>query len=245
MFVEVVVSMFGIVVVQRILSLVEKFEVLPAAILYFGFGFLQLPLYFCLFFKELYAFVPIYIGIFVISLIGNEKIIHYFRKITFEKLHLQLIDRMILQLHAGKSAQTSLKCVFAELSCWEKTTFALLNEVFKINSVPTVTKNGFHNFYFSEMAQILKSSANIIDQLKCFRAGLATQRNLRHKSRQCAQQIRAQACVCALLYVLMVVFAYVHLNFNVLSGTMLVSLFMFLSGEAAIFTIGGRIRWKT
>ena len=123
MFVEVVVSMFGIVIVQRILSLVEEFEVLPAAILYFGFGFLQLPLYFCLFFKELAAFVPIYIGIILISLIANEKIIHFFQQITFEKLHLQVIDRVILHLYASKSAQASMKCVFAELSSWEKTVY--------------------------------------------------------------------------------------------------------------------------
>jgi hypothetical protein len=245
MFVEVVVSMFGIVIVQRILSLVEKLEVLPAAILYFGFGFLQLPLYFSLFFKELSAIVPIYIGISVIFLIGNEKIIRYFRQNTFEKLHLQLIDRMILHLHAGKSASSSLKCVLAELSCWEKTTFAMLNEVFKINSVPTVTKNGFNNFYFAEMALILKSPAHIADQLKCFRAGLATQRSLRHKSRQSAQQIRAQAAVCAALYVLIALFAHVYLNFNVRSAEMLVSILMFLAGETIIFAVGGRIRWKT
>ena len=245
MFVEVVVSMFGIVIVQRILSLVEKFEVLPAAILYFAFGFLQVPLYFCLFFKELGVLVPIYIGIFVISLIANEKIIHFFRKITLEKMHLQVIDRLILHLHAGKSAQTSLKCVFAELSCWEKTTFAMLNDVFKINSVPITSKNGFQNFYFTEMALILKSSANICEQLKCFRAGLATQRSLRHKSRQSTQQIRAQAMVCAVLYFAMTVFARTFLNFDVLSTAMLVSFIMFLAGEWIIFAVGGRIRWKT
>ena len=245
MFVEVVVSMFGIVIVQRILSLVEKFEVLPAAILYFGFGFLQLPLYFCLFFKELAAFVPIYIGIILISLIANEKIIHFFQQITFEKLHLQVIDRVILHLYASKSAQASMKCVFAELSSWEKTVFAMLNDVFKINSVPISSKNGFQNFYFAEMAQILKSSANISEQLKCLRAGLATQRNLRHKSRQSTQQIRAQAAVCALLYAVMTVFAWAFLNFNVLSTAMLVSFIMFLAGEWIIFAVGGRIRWKT
>lgn len=245
MFVEVVVSMFGIVIVQRILSLVEKFEVSSTAFLYFLFIILQLPLYFCLFFKELAAFVPIYIGIFVIFLIVKEKIIHFFHRITFEKLHLQLVDRVILHLHAGKSAQSSLKCVFAELSCWEKNTFAMLNDVFKINSVPSGAKNGIHNFYFDEMAMILKSSANIADQLKSFRAGMATQRSLRHKSRQSTQQIRAQAVVCAALYVIMAVFAHVNLNLKVKSVTMLVSFLMFVAGEWIIFAVGGRIRWKT
>ena len=245
MFVEFLISMFGIVIVQRILSLLEKFEVLSTAKVYFLFWILQLPLYFYLFFKELSAFVTIYIGIFLISLILNERIIHFFREKTFEKLHLQIIDRMILHLYAGKSAQSSLKSVFEELSCWEKTTFAMLNDVFKINSVPIDRKTGNQNFYFDELALILKSSAHISEQLKSFRAGMATQRGLRHKSRQSVQQIRAQALVCGLLYAIIIVFSRAHLNLNLLSGTMAVSLALFSAGQVFIFAVGGKIKWKT
>lgn len=245
MFGDLLSSLFGILLVHRILSLLEKFEVLSTAMLGFLFFILQLPLYFCLYFKELSSLVTIYIGIFGIFLILNEKIILISKEVSFEILHLQLIERLILHLHAGKSAQASLKCVFADLTMWQKSVFVMLNEVFEINSVPTSTKNAFHSFYFEELALILKSSSHIAEQLKRFRVGLATQRNLRHKSRQATQQIRAQAVVCAVLYVLIMIFSHAYLNLRVFSLSTGASIGLFVAGEFLIFVLGGKIKWKT
>lgn len=242
---DLVISLFGIWIVHRTLSLLEKLEVLSTAFLNILFWILQLPLYFYLYFKELFAFVTIYIGIILIFLILEDKIIHFFYKKTFEKLHLQLVDRVILHLHAGKSAQLSLKCVWEDLNGWEKRSFMSLEMIFKINSVPNLQKSMFQKFFYDELALILKSSSQITEQMKSFRAGLATQQSLRHKSRQSVQQIRAQAMVCVVLYAAILLFAHHYLQLELMSVAVTVSFVMFLSGQLFIFAFGGQIKWKT
>ena len=248
MLIQLIISLFGIAFVHRNLSLLEKAELISRSDFYLFFYFLQLPFYFYLFFKELFVFVLIYIGIFLITLIVFDKIIAYFREKTFENLHLNVIERIILQLRAGKSAQTSLKNIFCDLTTWQKSLFFELNEICDLKTSEIYKKDklfDFHSFYFEELKMILCSTGNVIEQLKSLQLGLRLQKELRHRSRQALQQTKAQAMVSFFIYSVFVAISITYLNLEVLSLTMLASLSLFGVGQFLIFKLGGTIKWKT
>ena len=248
MLIQLIISLFGIVFVHRNLSLVEKTELVSSSKVNFLFYFLQLPFYFYLFFKELFVFILIYIGIFLITLIVFDKIIAYFKEKTFENIHLDVIERIILQLRTGKSAQTSIKKIFDELTTWHKSIFFELNEICDIKTSEFSKKNvlfEFHAYYFEELNLILRSSSHVIEQLKSFQSGLRLQKNLRHRSRQALQPTKAQAVVSIFIYVVFLVISINFLRFEVLSLAMLLSFSMFCVGQVLILRLGRSIKWKT
>jgi hypothetical protein len=243
--IQFVVSLFGIAFIYRIVSLVEKLEVVSRSKLNSFFCFLQLPLYFYLYFKELYVVILIYIGILALTLMEYDKIIHYFKEKTFEKLHLNLLDRLILLLKAGKSAPTSSKIVFAELNRFEKVTFLKFSHMFEINNEQNMQMNVIEQSYFEELSHILRSSSGVVEQLKSLREGLRLQKNLRHRSVQALQQTRAQALVCLFIYAVFVFLSLKYLDLELFSATTFISVLLFFAGEMLIFRLGGRIKWKT
>ncbi|MBY0553366.1 hypothetical protein K2P97_02475 [bacterium] len=167
---------------------------------------------------------------------------------TFEKLHLQLIERLNLHLKTGKSPQTCIKILFDDLSSWEKATFAPLNVIFEIKSVPNDclnTKNYINSFYFDELNTILRSSAHTTEQLKAFYQALRLRNNLLHRSKQATQQVKAQAWVCCFIYAGFLFLSTHYLELKLFSATTAISLFLFVAGQILIMRIGGRIKWRT
>jgi hypothetical protein len=248
MFVEFIVSLFGIVFVHRNLSLLEKLEVLSPLKLKAAYCFLLLPYMLNLFFKELFVPVLINIGIFLITLILFDKIITYFAQKTFEKIHMQVIERLILLLKVGKSPQTSVKILFNDLTSWQKVTFAQLNHVFEIENVSNnhaITLNSSNLMFFNELKIILRATSHISEQLKAFYDALKLHHSLRHKSKLATQQTRAQALVCAFIYIGFLFLSTQYLQLEVFSVTVGVSLSLFLCGQLLIFRLGGSIKWKT
>ncbi|MBC7743082.1 MAG: hypothetical protein H7061_12850 [Bdellovibrionaceae bacterium] len=242
---QTLLSLFGIAIVHRNLSLLENFEVISARKSRIYFIILQLPLYFMMIFKEQTLLTFIYIGIFLLTFIFYRKILIIFALSTYENCHLQVLDQMILLLKSGKSAQTALKIVLSGFSTWEKLVFRNLQTIFEIESFqlkPLIEKN---HYYFHEMQIILRSPSHVIEQLKSFREGLRIQRNLRHKSRQVTQQIRAQAFVSIGIYIAIFCLSRSFLNLSASISLIFVSLALFLGGLACIFIMGGKIRWKT
>ena len=245
MLIEVLISMFGLMIILRILSLLQKFEVLKQKNARQMFIGLQIPIYFPIFFKELFIFSVIYIGLFLTSLIFFQRILRFFVNKTLEKRSIQFIDELILLMKTGKSAQSSLKMAYAQLSEWEKTVFKPILFCFEPEIVANYSIQENSRFYFEELRSILKSTTKVIDQLVSFREGLKIQRNLRHKSAQVTKQIRAQAVVAIFIYC--GIFALSWFNFNLKQEITLiiVSLSLFLVGEGLVFFIGGTIKWKT
>lgn len=248
MFVQLMISLFGIVIVYRILSLVEKTEVISGSILNFLFCFLQLPLFLHLYFKELSTFVLIYIGIFFVTLMVFDKIIGFLSEKTFESLHLYVIDKLILLLKSGKSAQLSSKIIFDEFSGWQKAIFFKISVIFEINSFENY-KSGRNQLiqaqFFVELETILRSTSNRIEKLQNFRRSLRVYQNLRHRSRQALQQARAQAAVSLFLYVALIILSKKYLNLDVFSWVMAVSATLFVLGQVILFKLGRKINWKT
>lgn len=245
MFTQLLLSLFGIAVVHRILSLFEKSEVFEVKKLRYTFIFLQIPLTVNLFFKELSALVIIYIGFFFIILILSPKIFAIFHKNSFERMHLVLIQRLLLHISTGQSPKLSVQIVFDELSNFEKQTFSILHGILNANEDNLRAKSSLERFFYTELASILNSSSHILEQLRSFRRILSLQYNLRHKSRQTLLQTRVQAVVCGLIYVGLLVFSHIFLSFNLMSWPFYLSLSLQIMGLYLIFNTGKKIQWRT
>lgn len=242
---EILISMFGLLIIFRILSLLQKFEVLNQKKLNQMFFFFQIPIYLPLVFKELFLFAVIYIGIFLTGLIFFRIILTFCAKRTFNQRHIIIIDELILMMKTGKSAVASLKSTYMNLSEWEKLVFKPSLFCFEHENVSNTSILPSQQFYFQELEFVLRSSTKVIDQLISFRDGLKIQRNLRHKSGQVTKQIRAQAVVAIFIYC--GIFLLSWLNFQLREHPFLIvmSLLLLMTGEIVIFWAGGKIKWKT
>jgi len=248
-FTQLLLSLFGIVVVTRILSLFEKEEVFEARKLRYAHIILLIPLTFQLIFKDLIAFNTIYIGSFFVLLILSSKIIEIFRQNMFVKLHLSVLQQLILQISAGHSPNLSVKNVFNELSSAEKRVFMPMKLIFErsspLPSEKSLPQSTYESFFYEELAQILISGAQIREQLTGFRRLLSLQHNLRHRSRQTLAQCKAQAITCGVLYIIILVLSVKFLSFEVRSTAFLVSAVMQMAGIYFVFSLGRKISWKT
>lgn len=244
MLVEVIISLFGIAVVHRNLSLLEKSELISGEKMKVLFLILQFPFCFYLLFKELLPFTLIYIGIFSLTLMLEQQIFAYFRKKTFERMHFHIIERLILLLKTGKSAQTSVKIIFSELNSFEKLTFRYLESIFvdeKSKIRPTRAEN---ITYFTELRSILLSTSHVIEQMSSFREFLRLQNNLRHRSEQALVTARAQAGLCFFVYIGFFIMSIFYFNLQLWSWPVFVSCSLFCAGQLILYKMGRQIRWN-
>lgn len=239
------ISVFGTAFIYRFLSLLEKVEVFNRVQRSFVSFLLQLFMWFLLYFKEQRYITYIYIGTFVIILILSDKIISVFIHFSFEKLHLSIIQRVLVQISRGQSAQASVKIVFNELSTFEKLVFADLQRVFTADKSKTAPTLSHHQYFFDEIIEILNSKTQISVQLNELRQFLSLRTNLRHRSRQILLQTRAQAVVCTLIYIFFWVLSCRFLNMNVFSAASVVSLALFCAGLLIILKLGTGFKWRT
>lgn len=242
---HILLSLFGIAIVYRNLSLLEKFEVIGRKKMFLCFLFLQIPLFLFVFFKEQITFTLLFIGIFLLTLIFYRRILKKLAYVTYEKCHLRLLDHLILLLKSGKSGQVGVKIAFASLSGWEKIVFQEFAAIFELYDQEKFAAFDVNRFYFDDLKMILKSNHQIIEQLQSLREGLRLRYNLRHKSRQVTQQIRAQALVALFIFALFLFISFSNFNLKDHTEYLVVSITLFLAGFFLIFKLGGRIRWKT
>lgn len=242
---ELFISAFGTAFIYRFLSLLEKVEVFNRVQRILVSISLQLFLWFLLYFKEQRYITYIYIGTFVIILILSDKIISLFTHFSFEKLHLSIIQRVLVQISRGQSAQASVKLVFNELSTFEKIVFADLQRVFINNKSKTAPTLSHHQYFFDEMVEIVNSKTQISVQLNELRQFLSLRTNLRHRSRQILLQTRAQAVVCTLIYIFFWFLSCRFLSMNLYSSAAVASLALFALGLFIILKLGMGFRWKT
>ena len=239
------VSVFGTAFIYRFLSLLEKVEVFNRVQRNLVSVSLQLFLWFLLYFKEQRYITYIYIGTFVIILILSDKIISLFTHFSFEKLHLSIIQRVLVQISRGQSAQVSVKLVFNELTRFEKIVFADLQRVFNANKSKTAPTLSQQQYFFDEIDEILNSKTQISVQLNELRQFLSLRTNLRHRSRQILLQTRAQAMVCTLIYIFFWFLSCRFLSMNVFSTASVASLALFCVGLIIILKLGTGFKWKT
>lgn len=243
--IQLLFSVLGLMFVYRTLSLLEKIGVLSGVYLKISFVFLQIPLLLSSFFKELHAFNTIYIGVFSLILILQSQIIVFFRRKTLEKLHLSLIQQILIHISCGQSPKSGLQCALQQLNERERTNVATLFHVFDEKFTINTSLSAFELSYYEELARVLTAKSHVRVRLSRLRQLLNVKKNLRHRSGQILIQTRAQAVICTFLYVLMLALSHLFLGLHLLSTTVFVSLLLLLSGLYLILKGGARIKWKT
>lgn len=243
--IQLLFSVVGLLFVYRTLSLLEKIGVLNNEYLKISFIFLQLPLLLSSFFKELHAFNTIYIGVFSLILILQSQIIAFFRRKTFEKLHLSLIQQILIHISCGQSPKSGLQSAIQQLNEFETTCVTTLFHMFDEKLVINTSLSAFEISYYEELARVLTAKSHVKQQLLRFRQLLNVKKNLRHRSGQILMQTRAQAVICCALYVVMLLLSHFFLGLQLMSAPVLISALMLICGVYLILKGGARIRWKT
>ena len=242
---QILVSIIGIAIFFRISSLVEKYFVILRLKSKNVLAFMSLPLLFNLFFKELLLWNIIYIGIFLLILILLDKISEKIRRISFGKLHLDILQRIFLTMSSGFSLTTAIQRVWSEMGAFERQVFCEISELVDKKSVQTAQLSVEQRFFYRELGEIQRTDSHALEQVQELRRILTIQRNLRHRSRLCLVQIRGQAVICLVLYGFLIVLSVQFLGLKIISGPTLVASVVHVVGIILIFRAEKSFRWKT
>ncbi len=238
------ISVFGFVVVNRLLHRLNMSDFISDDKTKFLFWILIIPILLFLFFKEPIILLSVYIGIFLLGLILFFILFDKIMQNVFERSKIQLLDSLILQIRIGHSSQKALAEALYCSSKLEKKIYDPIKYVFSPNFSEEQIHFAFTKHYILELRAVLISSSRIVDQIHSLRDGLKIQFQFRHKSNQITQQIKAQAIVATVIYLIIFLISYYNLGLSEYGKLMMVSALMFLSGLILIFKMGGNIKWK-
>lgn len=207
------------------------------------FGILTFPFYIFAFIKEHFLLLTLYIGLILISLIFFSIIFENKLKKVFLASHLNLINSLLLQIKAGYSVPKAItECVFSH-SALENILFEPLSSIlrpdFEVKTIPY----RWLRFYFHELGMILKSEARVAEQLEMFKQGLSVKKKFIQRTQHVTRQIKAQALVAGLVYVMIFAISYYQLNLMNNFLTVVISIGLFLTGILVIFKLGDKIKW--
>lgn len=240
----ILVSFFGLMIVNRFLLRLRTANFISREKSKVFFWISLFPILGARFFKDPSILVILYIGIFLLGLILFYILFEKIMEIVFEKSKIHLLDSIVLQIRVGCSPQKAVIDAMNSCTELEKKVFEPLKYIFLANfteqQIPfTITKH-----YILELRAILLSNSRIIEQLQSLRDGLKIQYQFQRKTKQVTQQIKAQAVVAVLIYILLLFVSYYNLSLNEFPRLLFFSAFMFLVGIFLVFKIGGKIQWK-
>jgi hypothetical protein len=238
------ISVFGLQVVHRFLFRLHTTQIISIQKTHVLFWIFIAPILFFFFFKDPIILLSVYIGIFLLGLILFFILFEKIMQSVFEKSKIQLLDSLILQIRAGHSPQKALTEALYCSSNLEKKVFEPIKYVFASDFSVEQIQFSFTKNYIFELRAILLSSNRVVDQIQSLRDGLKIQNQFQHKTKQVTQQIKAQAIVAMMIYLLIFFISYSNLGLSEYPWLMLVSALMFVVGLICVFKLGGSIKWK-
>ncbi len=238
------VSIFGLLVVNRFFIRLRCTNFISQEKSKVFFWISLIPLVAVQFFKDPVVFLIIYIGIFLLSLILFFIIFEKIMKKIFEKSKIQLLDSIVLQIRVGCSPQKALAESLYSSSKLEKKVFEPLKYIFLPNFSEQQIQIKSTKHYILELRSVLLSSSRTLEQLQSLRDGLKIQHQFKHKTAQVTQQIKAQAIVAAMIYIVLLAISYYNLSLGEFPKLIVFSLSSFVFGLILIFKIGDKIKWK-
>lgn len=192
---------------------------------------------------------PTQLWVFFGTILILLKLFPYFFSYYQEKLiqahTLRALDHLILGVQSGQSLRTSLMMISRQESSllrvsWENLAHAICFE----NSSSGLQSQTLKNL-FNELQRIEKSQSKCGDQLRSLRKNLKTLEDFRRRSGQVSLQIRMQAAISALLYVVLLLFMVAQFGFFQHRVVIMASGTLFFVGMVTVFVIGRRIQWNT
>ncbi len=237
------ISVFGILIVDRILYRLEIFNYIssPNRKKFLIFSLFTYVLFSI--FKDLVAVNMTLFGIFLAFLmffyIFHEKKL----QILFENRHKSLIDELILIIQTGCSPIKALNDVMATLSVYEMKVFWPLNSLLGSQQRISCVVGMKNQNYFDELIEILQQKSRVVDQLETFRNSLQIQIKLRRRSRTVTAASKAQAIVAVLIYFVFVTISWMQFKLQEHPRVLTVSVVFLILGLLMIFKVGNRIKW--
>lgn len=238
------ISVFGILVVDRILYRLEIFNYISSSN---RKKFLVFSLFFYVLisiFKDLQVFNLIFFGI-ILGILMFFYIFHEKKlQILFEKRHKSLVDELILLIQSGSSPAKALDDVLATLNSYEKKVFGPLSLNLGSQSHPIMLKSHiFNKNYFEELIFILQQKSRVIDQLEAFRNSLMIKIKLRRKSRTATAATKAQSIVALFIYLVFLIISWSQFNLLKFPMVILASVTFLAAGLILIFKLGKGVKW--
>lgn len=238
-------SIIGFASVTRFLGVLEKFFIINAVQKRRLMLFCLLPIYFFVFIKDLFLIFVIYIGVFLLSLTFFH--IFFQKKVekAYFKLHLHVVNIIILQIKAGYSSTKAIHDLFDDFNQFEKIAFQSLKQQIIQNFDAETTQNRFMKEYFDELTHIFKSQTKIIDQLETFKRGLMIKNRLYIKTKTILDQIAVQFMVCGGVYLILILLSVRFFRLLEHKALIFVSGSLFCAGAYLIYKLGRRVKWST
>ena len=241
---SILISIFGFVLVKLVLSRFENCQLIhvkKSKTLFFIFTF---PLYFSVVFKEHFLLFVFYIGIFVSTLIVFFLFYEKYAFFVFSSRKISYLKSVIFLISVGNSPQKAFFESFEYLNSFEKYVFRSTLLIFHQNNQKIESEFVFVGEYVNQLSLIFNSKSKILPQLHSYYRSLQMIQKFRQRSNAVTLQLRAQAVVSLLIYIVIFSISWNFFNLKAFPGLIALSFIMFLSGLGAVFCIGRKIKWS-
>jgi Flp pilus assembly protein TadB len=167
------------------------------------------------------------------------------RLARFRRQILPFLDELLLKMRSGRSLRESLSEVGAQGHAYKGTDLAELSILVcfpERKSDPKLIPQARE--LLSELLKIDQSASRTIEKVRAYRKKEKMVQKFRQKSSQVTGQVRAQAIVCAFLYVALLAWVVWDNPDGALSLPVVVSFLLFLVGMISMSLLARSFRWK-
>lgn len=186
----------------------------------------------------------LFIGIILITLKFFPGILRFFMMRTLSSALIPLLDSVILGLQSGKSFRFALHAAIENQNGWCRNQLREIYNFIITSDAAHSAKSALLKDLQVELAEIDRSNARTIDQVKALRRNLKLRENFRRRSGQVTQQIKMQAIIVTVLFLALLSFVIVQFGFFQHRFLILASFFIFMIGLFWIFNVGRKMKWK-
>ncbi|MGE3975695.1 MAG: hypothetical protein AB7F59_14305 [Bdellovibrionales bacterium] len=205
--------------------------------------------FFCIYFALILFFVKkptllwsvvLFLKIFLLLF---EKILKKYRENKFHTHLLLFVDRVILNVQAGKSFRHALERAHAVSDVFTQQRMRkLIESVCFAQQIREETLQS--DFLISELRQIDQNPHKTLQRLEQLRRQLKIESEFRQKSAQVSFRFRTQSYIMCALYFALFVFVLRVCDLSRTWPMLLASIVFFLTGVLWVFVSGRRIKWK-
>lgn len=244
MFIFFLVSLVGHALVhRRFLSMAREFSLSHQLIRTISLINFCVIIVFSIIIAPAHSTLWLFIGILLITLKFFPHIFRFFLIARLRSALIPFLDCVILNLQAGKSFRFSLQLSIEMQSGWVRHQLAEVCESLHMSKNVIALKSNLLKGFRDELVEIDQSQVRCVEQVRALRRSLKMQEDFRRRSGQVTQQIKMQAIIVTVLFVLLLVFVIMQFGFTPHRLWIFLSSFVFFVGLVWIFFMGRRIKW--
>ena len=188
--------------------------------------------------------VWLFIGIFLITLILFPYFFRLYCKKHLKKHLIHVFDELVLLLQSGKSFRSAFLESLQNQSGWVK---IQLNEIYSFLTTQQEIQSISDPFIRELTVQLIyidRTKNKTVEQVRSLRNQLKLIEDFKRKSSQVSLQIKSQATVTSIMFVLLLIYMGNQFGFQKNWIIMLFASSVFSIGLVSIFLIGRNLKWK-